>query len=88
MSRIKDEDNLSATCLEEAIISAMRNLLYTILIRIEGKTGRLIETLSTLTEEHELLFKSKTEFTVKSIGLYNNPLEFAEPIKTVILIEK
>lgn len=66
----------------------MRNREYTVLIKIKGKNGRLIEELSTLKTEKEVLFKSNTKFKVKEIGFDYNPLEPWKPIKRIILIEK
>jgi hypothetical protein len=37
-----------------------------VLIRIKGKNGKLIEELSTLSSEKELLFKSGTQYKVYS----------------------
>lgn len=82
------KDFTSATYSAESIATAIENRPYTVLIRIEGKSGKLIEDLSTLKQEHEILFKSRTEFLVKSIGLSDNPAEFGDAIKTIILIEK
>jgi hypothetical protein len=70
---ITKEGFTAATYSEEAIINAMRNRSYTVMIRIEGKKGRLIEEISTLQKEKEILFKSKTKFFVKKIYESANP---------------
>lgn len=44
-SIIKTKGFTSATYSEDAVIEAMRNRPYTVLIRIEGKDGKLIEGL-------------------------------------------
>ncbi|WP_053073321.1 ADP-ribosyltransferase [Chryseobacterium sp. FH2] len=71
-----------------AIGEAMRERPYSILIRIEGKSGRLIEDLSTLKSEKEVLFKSNSKFYVKEIKTTSNPADWSSSIKTIILIEK
>ncbi len=78
----------SCTYSEEAIVSAMRNRPYSVLIRIEGKNGKLIEDISTLPAEKEIVFKTDTIFEVKDVGFDIDPLDPMKPIKRVILIEK
>jgi len=73
--------------LEDAIIEAMRNRPYTVLIRIEGREGKLIEELSTLPFEKEILFKSETIFKVEKVGFSPNPEDYMIPIKTIWLKE-
>lgn len=85
---IENKHFTSSSYSEEAIIEAMRNREYTVLIKIKGKNGRLIEELSTLKIEREILFKSNTKFQVKEVGYDYNPLEPWKPIKRIILIEK
>lgn len=79
----------STTYSERAIMQAMEYRPYTVLIRVEGKNGRLIENLSTLSSEQEILFKADSKFHVKEIGFEMNPLDpLDKPVKRVILIEK
>lgn len=85
---IENKHFTSSSYSEEAIIEAMRNREYTVLIKIKGKNGRLIEELSTLKKEQEVLFKSNTKFKVKEVGYDYNPLEPWKPIRRIILIEK
>lgn len=62
-----------------------------VLIRVEGKNGRLVEKLSTLPSEKEVLFKSKTTFLVKKIGYtidLVDPDNFMKYVKEIVLIEK
>ena len=77
----------SSTYDSYAIAGAMEKRNYTILIRIEGKNGKLIESLSTFGKEKEVIFKSKTKFKVIDIRETNNPIDFASRIETVILKE-
>ena len=78
----------SSTYSEKAIERAIEFRSANLLIRIESKSGKLIENLSTLKKEKEILFKSNTEFYVKEIGFEPNPYEPWIPIKRIILIEK
>ncbi|WP_024769068.1 ADP-ribosyltransferase [Aquimarina macrocephali] len=57
----------STTYSRDAIKSAMDNRVHTVLIRIKGKNGKLIEDLSTFAIEKEVLFKSNTRFKVNKI---------------------
>mgnify|MGYP000849232701 CR=1 FL=1 len=96
--RIEDlsEDKISELYVQGSIIKtkgftsateAMRNRPYTVLIRIEGKDGKLIEGLSTLPSEKEILFKSETIFKVEKVGFSPNPEDYMIPIKTIWLKE-
>ncbi|MYY27071.1 ADP-ribosyltransferase [Elizabethkingia anophelis] len=78
----------SATYSEEAVEGAIELRPANLLIRIENKNGRLIENLSTLKKEKEVLFKSSTKFYVKEIGFEPNPYEPWVPMKRIILVEK
>nr|WP_159780339.1 ADP-ribosyltransferase [Flavobacterium sp. 9AF] len=71
----------------DAIGKAMRKRAYTVLIRIESKNGKLIEPISTLQIEKEVVFKSKTTFFVKDIKITTSPEDYVTPIKTIILKE-
>jgi hypothetical protein len=77
----------SATYDPEAIAEAMRYRKYTVLVRIEGKNGKLIENLSTFNKEKEVIFMSKTRFEVVDIRLSTSPEDYLTPIKTIILKE-
>lgn len=78
----------SATYSEVAVERGIEFRDANLLIRIQGKNGKLIEYLSTLKVEKEVLFKSNTKFIVKEIGFAPNPFEPWKPIKRVILVEK
>ena len=52
-----------------------------------GKDGKLIEGLSTLPSEKEILFKSETIFKVEKVGFSPNPEDYMIPIKTIWLKE-
>lgn len=51
--------------------SRMRNFDY--IIKIEGKNGKLIEAVSTLPEEAEVIFKSNSSFKVEKVGYDLHP---------------
>ena len=57
------------------------------LIIVKGKKGKLIEGLSTLPSEKEILFKSETIFKVEKVGFSPNPEDYMIPIKTIWLKE-
>lgn len=72
-----------------SIGEAMRKRKFTVLIRIETKTGKLIEPVSTFKDEGEVLFKSNTSFYVDKFTENINPLNpFGSKIKTIIIKEK
>jgi NADH dehydrogenase/NADH:ubiquinone oxidoreductase subunit G len=77
----------SATYDLDAIARVMREREYTVLIHIYGKNGRLIEEISTLMSEKEILFKSQTKFFVQKISKTTNP-DTLDPILTIKLIER
>lgn len=87
-STIENKHFTSATYSEVAVERGIEFRGANLLIRIQGKNGRLIEDLSTLKVEKEVLFKSNTKFNVKEIGFESNPYEPWKPIKRIILIEK
>jgi hypothetical protein len=87
-STIENKQFTSATYSEVAVERGIEFRGANLLIRIQGKNGKLIEDLSTLKIEKEVLFKSNTKFIVKEIGFAPNPFEPWVPIKRVILIEK
>jgi hypothetical protein len=76
----------SATYDLDAIARVMREREYIVLIHIYGKNGRLIEEISTLMSEKEILFKSQTKFFVQKISKTTNP-DTLDPILTIKLIE-
>ena len=70
--------HFTSTCYDQfAIGEAMKKRPYTVLIRIESKNGKMIELISILKEENEILFKSNTEFHVKNIKMTSNPSDWA-----------
>lgn len=78
----------SSTYSEEALIDAMRARSYTLLIRIKGKSGKLIEDLSTLKNEREILFKSKTKFKITKVDYSANPEDdYMSKIRTIWIEE-
>lgn len=72
-----------------SIGEAMRKRKFTVLIRIETKTGKLIQSISTYKDEGEVLFKSNTTFYVDKFTENINPLDpFGSKIKAIIIKEK
>jgi hypothetical protein len=86
-STINTKAFTSATYSEDAIIEAIRSRSHTVLIRIEGKNGKLIEDLSTLPAEKEILFNTGSNFKVDKVGFSPNPDDYMTPIKTIWLKE-
>lgn len=78
----------SSTYDYNALRDAVLNRQFTVIIRIKSKNGRLIEDLSTLKKEKEVLFKSNSKFTVEKIGNTQNPNDWMRLVKEIILIEK
>jgi hypothetical protein len=78
----------SATYDYNAIREAVLKRPFTVIIRIKGKNGRLIESLSAIKSEKEILFKSKTSFYVEKIGSTQDPHDWMRLVKEIILIEK
>ncbi|WP_299883580.1 ADP-ribosyltransferase [uncultured Lacinutrix sp.] len=82
---IKNKHFTSSTYDIDSIAEAMRNRPYTVMILIkDSKSGKLIENLSTLKIEKEVLFRSDIEFIVEKISIGTNP-ETLGAIKTIIL---
>jgi len=54
-------------------IKSSRARDFSVIIIIEGKNGKLIEAISTLPEEAEVLFKNNTQFEVKKAGMELHP---------------
>ncbi|KMQ67980.1 ADP-ribosyltransferase [Chryseobacterium sp. FH2] len=84
---IENKHFTSSTYDMDAIAKAMRERPYTVLVQIKGKNGRLIEELSTLSPEKEILFKSNCKFYVEKISKTTNP-DTLGPILTIKLSEK
>ena len=79
---------ISTTYSEDAIIEAMKFRPHTVLIRIEGKNGKLIEPLSTLPAEKEVLFNTNTKFKVVKVAKSANPADdYQSFIRTIWLTE-
>lgn len=84
----------SSTYSENAIVEASRQRIHNTLIRIEGKNGKLIEDVSTLPAEKEILFNKGTKFEVTNVGFSAHPdyeyfpPDLYPPIRTVWLKEK
>ena len=59
-----------------------------VLFKVHGKNGKLIEAVSNIPNEAEVLFKSKTVFRVESVGKVDHPLDKSKLITEIILKEK
>jgi len=77
----------STTYSQEAISTYMRDVPKNVLLRIEGKTGKLIEDISLKPGEKEVLFKSGTKFEVMKIDISADPTDGISEIKTIWLKE-
>ena len=78
----------SSTYSFKALRDAVLVRRYRVIIRIDGKNGKLIEGLSTLKPEKEVLFKSGTVFTVKKVSWTQDPLDWMKLVREITLIEK
>ncbi|MGV7106005.1 ADP-ribosyltransferase [Flavobacterium sp. U410] len=81
----------SSTYNYEALRDAVLNRPFTLIIRIKSKNGKLIENISTLKKEKEVLFKSNSIFILEKIGNTINPIDpdnFMNYVKEITLIEK
>lgn len=71
---ITNDHFTSSTYSVDAIRDAMKVRSHTVLIRIKGKNGKLIEDLSTLQAEKEILFKTGTQYKVNDVYSIQHPL--------------
>lgn len=85
---VENKHFTSSTYDYNALRDAVLNRQFTVIIRIKSKNGRLIEELSTLKKEKEVLFKSNSKFTVEKIGNTQDPNDWMRLVKEIILIEK
>lgn len=69
----------SCTYSREAIEQAMVQREHSVLIRIKGKNGKLIEEFSTLPKEKEILFRPNTTFKVERVYSGRHPLLESNP---------
>ena len=84
-----DEGYFSTTHSEEALYKWMTvTPTDNVLFKVQGKNGKLIEASSNIPDEAEILFKSKTAFTVESVKPGRNPINELEEITIIILREK
>jgi len=70
---------LSTTYSEDAMKQAMMNRMHSHIVRIRGKSGRLIETSSTLRSEMEILFRPGTRFRVVNKTAIEHPTNGIDP---------
>jgi hypothetical protein len=59
-----------------------------VIFKIQGKNGKLVESISDIENEAEVLFKSKTKFEIISVNEIRNPLDNTKDIYEIILKEK
>ena len=84
------ENGFASTTYSQAAISKyIRDVPKNVLLRIEGKTGKLIEDISLKPQEKEVLFKSGTKFEVVDVGPGQDPSNPFDPngITTIWLKE-
>lgn len=60
---------------------------FTTIIRIKNKNGKLVQKISTLEEEKEILFKSNSIFKVEKIGNTQDPNDWMKLVREIILTE-
>ena len=65
-----------------------QNPSHNVIMKVQGKNGKLIEDVSDIYEESELLFKSGSQFEVISIRKIDNPVDFSKEVTEIILKEK
>lgn len=84
-----EEAFFSTTYSEEALYAWMRMVnTDNVLFKVHGKNGKLIEAVSNIPNEAEVLFKSKTVFRVESVRKIDHPLDKSKLITEIILKEK
>ncbi|MGH1383812.1 ADP-ribosyltransferase [Kordia sp.] len=60
---------------------------HNVIFKVQGKNGKLVEVISDIVDEAEVLFKSKTEFEILSINPAPHPFDPTLEIYEIILIE-
>lgn len=61
---------------------------HNVIFKIQGKNGKLVETISDIENEAEVLFKSKTNFEIVRIFDDTHPFDNLREITYIILKEK
>lgn len=61
---------------------------HNVIFKIQGKNGKLVEDISDIQIEAEVLFKSNTKFEIISVNEIRNPLDNTKDIYEIILKEK
>jgi hypothetical protein len=80
---------MSTTYSERALMQWLTdNPLHNVIIKVYGKNGKLIEDVSMLPFEHEVLFKSGTKFVVEGMKPIPNPVDRTKKVLEIILKEK
>ena len=57
-------------------------------MKVQGKNGKLVDDVSDVFEESEVVFRSGSEYDVARIKKIPNPLDTSEEIIEIILKEK
>lgn len=58
-----------------------------VIFKIEGKNGKLVESISDVENEAEILYKSQTKFEIINVDKIDNPLDNTQKVYEIILKE-
>ncbi|WP_353777152.1 ADP-ribosyltransferase [Winogradskyella sp. 3972H.M.0a.05] len=61
---------------------------HNVIFKIQGKNGKLIDAISDIEGEAEVLFKSNTKFDILNVEKIKNPLDNTKEVYEIILKEK
>ena len=61
---------------------------HNVIFKIQGKNGKLVEAISDIKEEAEVLFKSRTEYEILNVSEAVHPFDTSQQILEIILKEK
>lgn len=64
------------------------NPTHNVIMKVQGKNGKLVDDVSEVFEESEVVFRSGSEYDVARIKKIPNPLDTSEEIIEIILKEK
>ncbi|MBD0256487.1 MAG: hypothetical protein ICV83_12280 [Cytophagales bacterium] len=70
---IEEKHFVSSAYDEGKFIASSRERDFEVILKIKAKSGRLIDDISSMPEEAEVLFKTNTKFKVKKVGFELHP---------------